>query len=274
MNETHDRVAGILLGIAAGDRIGGPLRMALRVAESLAARHGFDVDDIGARYLAWWRDDAFDTGPTTAGVLALVDGGLPFEDAAHRVDDEARGLTAGCNPAHRAAPIAMSASIPDAAVATSAIAEARRTHRHPLAGDAAAAVAVLCRALVRGRPWDEALVAAGAGRLPETRHALATDAALLSAGGFAPDALRAAVHFVGSSASFGDALARSIAFARPSNYSPVLVGSIGGARWGATAVAPSLVAHARPLRPRVDEAIRALVATWSPTAPGATADSR
>lgn len=34
MLELEDRVKGVLLGLAAGDRIGGPIRMALMVRES------------------------------------------------------------------------------------------------------------------------------------------------------------------------------------------------------------------------------------------------
>jgi hypothetical protein len=60
---TKDRVAGILLGLAAGDLYGGPVRMGVRLAESLADREEFDPDDILSRYLAWFSEDGFDTGP-------------------------------------------------------------------------------------------------------------------------------------------------------------------------------------------------------------------
>ena len=36
----HDRISGTLMGLAAGDRIGGPLQFALRLAESLAENAG------------------------------------------------------------------------------------------------------------------------------------------------------------------------------------------------------------------------------------------
>jgi len=38
VDDTRERVIGLLLGLAAGDRIGGPVRMALLVAESLLDR--------------------------------------------------------------------------------------------------------------------------------------------------------------------------------------------------------------------------------------------
>ena len=80
-------------------------------------------------------------------------------------------------------------------------------------------------------------------------------------GGFAPDVLRAALHFVGTSGSFAEALERSLAFAGPANYCPVLVGAIAGARWGASAIMPSSLAHVDIL-PRVTAAADALASGW------------
>lgn len=46
-------VKGVLLGLACGDKIGGPVRMACVVAESLVARRAFDPADLLACYLVW-----------------------------------------------------------------------------------------------------------------------------------------------------------------------------------------------------------------------------
>src|SRR5271165_455107 len=168
MSETRDRIRGVLLGLAAGDRNGGPIRMAVRLAESLSDRRQFDPEDILSRYLAWWRDGAFDTGPTTAAVLSLVDAGMDGIEAVKRVHNESGGMTAGCNPAHRCTPLAMAHFLPDDELAGCTLRESRLTHQHPLAGDVAAAVVVLCRALIRSKPWDEALLLARVGRLRQT----------------------------------------------------------------------------------------------------------
>src|SRR3954447_6035622 len=85
IEEIRDRVRGTLLGLAAGDRNGGPLHMAVRLAEGLIERRGFDPEDILAHYLGWWRAEAFDTGPTTAQVLALIDAGVSPPVAVERV---------------------------------------------------------------------------------------------------------------------------------------------------------------------------------------------
>lgn len=248
-----DRCRGVLIGLAAGDRIGGPLRMAVRLAEGLADRAGFDPDDTLDRYVSWFREGAYDTGPTASEVLALVAAGVPAAEAALRVHRDSGGMTAGCNPAHRSPPLAMCAAIPDSGLAACAAAEAALTHYHPLAGEVAAAGVVLCRSLTRGAAWEDAVrgcpFAGGADDGPGER------------GGFAPDVLRAAVYFVGTSAGFAEAVERAVAFAGPANYSPVLAGAIAGARWGGSAVPATMLGHVGILH-RVEAATDALAFGW------------
>ncbi len=242
--DSADRVRGILLGLAAGDRNGGPIQMALRVAESLVEQHRFDSEDILTRYIDWWRSGAFDTGPVAAGVLSRISAGISPQEAAQQVHDTLGGMTAGCNPAHRCPPLAMAAFLPDDDLVQCATGEARLTHLHPLAGDVAAAVAVLCRSLVRRPDWDEAITRAKEGRSHETVAALMIDTTgPLDPSGFAPEVLRAAIRFVVENTTFERALAASIRFAGPANYCPVLVGAIGGARWGASSIPADLFSH-------------------------------
>ena len=128
----------VLLGLAAGDRIGGPIRMALLVAESLLACGCFGPADVQERYLRWWEEGAFDTGPVSGRAFALLAAGMPPADAVAQVHQEFGSKTAGCNPAHRASPLAMLASIRDEQLAGCAKVEARLTHYDALAGDVAA----------------------------------------------------------------------------------------------------------------------------------------
>jgi len=172
VDNVKDRVEGILLGLAAGDRNGGPIRMAVRLAESLIGCGNVDVDDIGERYLDWWHNGAFDTGPTAARVFGLVDSGLPFRTATRVVHLEARGETSGCNPAHRSAPLAMMPGLSTPRLADFAKVEAALTHQSPLSGDIASAVVTICSELVRGAVWEDAVEAACVGRHPQTQTAL------------------------------------------------------------------------------------------------------
>ena len=217
--QAHD----LLLGLAAGDRIGGPTRMAILLAESLANRQAFDLDDIARRYADWWQAEGFDTGPTSDRAFALLNDGIPRTQASQQVDKAMHGQTAGCNPAHRATPIALCSFIPgDAAcadqrspestplcLAEAAKSEARLTHYHPLAGDVSAAAVQLCHALLVGKDWVAACEIAATDRLPETTAAFETAGeAELSPSGFAPDVLKAAVWFVGQSTSLDEAVKR------------------------------------------------------------------
>lgn len=259
LESKKNRVKGILLGLAAGDRNGGPTHMAVRLAESLIHVGKCDMEDIGTRYLDWWQKGAFDTGPTAARVFALVDSGLSFPAAARQVHIDTGEQTAGCNPAHRSAPLAMMSHLGTRQLAGYAMKEAALTHHHPLSGDIAAAVVVICHELVQGSTWDNAIESACAGALPETRLALRThEFDSLNNGGFAPDVLAAAVHFVGTSGSFDDALDGALQFAGPANYCPVVVGSIAGARWGINSTSHSLLEHCA-IQPRVRAAAEKLV---------------
>lgn len=172
-------------------------------------------------------------------------------------------MTAGCNPAHRCAPLAMCAAIEDSRIAQAASTEAQLTHQHPLAADVAAAVACLCRGLIRGEPWPTALGLVTAGRRPETCRAVEIRSLEhISPSGFASEALGAALYFLDTSDSFSDALARAIDFASPDNYCPVLAGSIGGARWGRSQIDDRLCRHQQRLMPRLSAAARVLAEGW------------
>jgi ADP-ribosylglycohydrolase len=243
----------VLVGLAAGDRNGGPIRMAVRLAESLLDCGGFNSGDILKRYLAWWREGAFDTGPVTGRALELMAAGMPAPEATAQVHREFGGKTAGCNPAHRSPPLSMPASISDDDLPGCPMTEARLTHHDPLAGEVAALVNKLCRALIRGAAWQDAVQEAGS---------FAGQEGPGNNGGFAPDVLRAALFFVGTSACFTEALDRSLAFAGPPNYCPVLVGAVAGARWGASAIPPSALVHVDIL-PRVRATAEALAAGWT-----------
>ena len=138
-----DRVKGVLLGLAAGDRNGGPTQMALRLANSLLHKDGFDLHDVGQSYLAWWKEGAFDTGPVTARVLELVESGKSFPEAAKMVHEEPGGLTAGCNPAHRIGVLSMYRGIAEDQIVGITKEEAALTHMHTLAAEVSAAVVLL-----------------------------------------------------------------------------------------------------------------------------------
>lgn len=221
----------IMSGLMAGDRNGGPLAMARLLTRSLDAQRGFDADDILRRYLTWWQDDGFDTGPIAARVFDLLNAGMANADAVVQVHREQGGHTAGCNPAHRIAPLAACPDVPDNQLAVAAKTEAALTHFDPLAGDVSAAVAILIRLLINGVSWASALEESAIGRMKETQLALTNQRGRHRPNGYAPDVLGAAVYFLETQPDFHSALSASILFAGPANYCPVLVGAVGAVRY-------------------------------------------
>src|SRR5580698_6966680 len=96
----QDRARGVLIGLAAGDRIGGPIRMALRLAESVIEQCRFNREDVVKRYLNWWEEEGYDAGRVAGRVFDLMADGVAGNEAVAIVHAECNGLTAGCNAAH------------------------------------------------------------------------------------------------------------------------------------------------------------------------------
>jgi ADP-ribosylglycohydrolase len=164
-------------------------------------------------------------------VFQLVSKGISFTKASEQVDYELAGRTAGCNPAHRATPLAM-LDVSDKELIDISIQEAKLTHWHPLAADVSVATVLLCRKLWQGEDWHAAVANTRKGRLIETQRALeAHKMNELNGNGYAPNVLAAAMFFLSNSKSITEAIERSIDFAGPANYCPVLVGTIGAAKW-------------------------------------------
>ena len=206
-----------------GDQIGGPTELARIVQYSLSARRRLDASDLAQRYLNWWQNGAFDTGPTFALVFGRVAKGMSITQAVEEVDKQLGGQTAGCGPAQRISPLAACAFIPTAQIANAAREEARITHYHPHAGDAAAIVALLCRRLFEGNKWMQAKDYVSQDE-PEAWTAI--QGASLSDGGYAFDVVRTAIHFLDGE----DALPMAAKFSGSQNYCPVIVGAIDAAR--------------------------------------------
>lgn len=227
------------LGQATGDRIGGPIRMALLLGNCIGDQGSLDTAELTKRYLAWYRTDAFDTGPVWSAVFDQISAGVSAEEAARSVDHLLGGMTAGANTAHRATAIGCASVIPDALVAAEARREAKLTHWHADAGEASAATALIIRSMLRGATLSAAIGVASAatsGQVSALLSQQTIDSNYLSNGGYAPKTLEAAVYFTQTSTSFADAIRRSIHFAGPSNYCPVLVGAFAALQFGVTAV--------------------------------------
>ena len=211
----------IEIGFQHGDKNGGPTELAKILSKSLIACNGFNPSDLVKRYYQWWNTDAFDTGPTFAMVFQKVSQGISIEDASIQVHKQLNGITAGCGPAHRIAPLAGFKDIPTNQLIDFARQEAKITHYHPDAGNCSAVMVLLCRYLIESHSWNDSknLVSQNE-ELKSTWIKIQN--ANLNAGGYVLDVMHSAFHFLNTE----DALEKSLKFAGPSNYCPVIVGII------------------------------------------------
>ena len=211
----------ILKGYIDGDKNGGPTELAKILSKSLITSNGFNKNDLVKRYYHWWKTDAFDTGPTFAMVFQKVSQGVNVDDASIQVNEELKGATAGCGPAHRIAPLAALKKIPTNKIVYYARQEARITHYHPDAGNCSGVMALLCRYLLEGYSWRDSkdLVSKN-----DTTKDIwdRIQNANLNNGGYVLDVMHTAFHFLDKD----NALKTSLQFADPANYCPVIVGII------------------------------------------------
>lgn len=249
----RDRVIGMLLGLASGDRIGGPLRMALCLSKSLIDKQGFDEADVFEKYKEWYFDGGFDTGPTASGVFKYVSWGMSISEAVQQVDKIASGMTAGCNPMHRALVLALSADIADDDLDKIARQEAKLTHYHPLAGEVSASTVLLCRKLIRGMSITDVVSEIEPYSWRSRPH---------SNGGFAPDVFNSTLYFLTEYNSFETTLLNSLGFAGANNYCPVVVGALAGAFYGQSNIPNKFISHCKILD-QVSSIANAFAMQWN-----------
>jgi ADP-ribosyl-[dinitrogen reductase] hydrolase len=198
----QDRIAGAMLGMAAGDAlgagyefedlprgeismIGGGLgdfapgewtddtSMAICIAE-VTATGTVDLEAIGDRFLAWAQDNPPDVGVSTRRVLGRARSGRDLPEVAARYFAEHPKGAAGNGALMRTAPVALANLGDDDAIATTARAVAELTHADPLAGDSCVLWCIAIDRAVRELRLDG--VHDGLALLPESRRAYWIDA--------------------------------------------------------------------------------------------------
>ncbi|MBM74204.1 MAG: hypothetical protein CMK59_02280 [Proteobacteria bacterium] len=233
----HNHAELLLKGLAAGDRNGGPIRLAILLFEEVR-QFGFSKSCVFDSYFDWVTTDGFDMGPTLASVCRYSQQGLSISEAVERTHLDFDEKTAGIAPAHRAAPLAL--FFQGSKLDEVAFKEASLSHYSPTAGQVSVATVRLCSALLRGVDLHRACSLACEGLkdidlsyLPKNER---------YKGGFAPKVLQTALSFLREHHNFEDALSASLSFAGPANYCPVLVGSMGACLF--KEVPSSLLEHA------------------------------
>lgn len=241
-----------MIGHAIASRYDPSILMALNVTESLLNCQKFDGSDILSKHLYLYHKDKCEIGATTKYIYQQATHGrrkppsthedFRFEQSAidsmvQGADQECGGRTAGCAPAHRSYPLALCHYISDEDLFECSVKEAKLTHYNPIAGQVAGIINVICRSLIKNISFRDAVnsafeiprlhpdvqsVAIFYGRRvypPEEKHAA-----------YAPTVLCAALHYVSTSRSAAEAIAK--AHETDKHYCAPIVGILAGTLWG------------------------------------------
>ena len=213
----NNEIKLILEGVKKGDQIGGPYELSKILAKSLQANDGFNKDDLTKRYLKWWKEDAFDTGPTYASVFTNILKGYDHEKAVLKTHQDFDENTAGCGPAHRCMPLAGFIKIPTNELIDLARQEAKITHYHEDAGNGSAIVVLLCRYLLEGNNINNACDKIAKNKKLKNIWKKVENAKL-SPDGYVYNVIHSALYFIKNKST----LEESIKFSGKANYSSII----------------------------------------------------
>ncbi|CAF4651463.1 unnamed protein product, partial [Rotaria sp. Silwood2] len=162
-------------------------------------------------------------------------------NASRTVHENRHGLSSGCNPAQRSFPLALCPWIDDNNLFQVSCDEARLTHFSTTAGQVSGLTNLICRRLINGDEWNDAIKNAFLiapdllGEIREIQERYKHDDILndtlnlSSPYVYAPNTLHTALYCITKANSFKNALEN--VHKLDIYHSPILVGILTGARW-------------------------------------------
>jgi ADP-ribosyl-[dinitrogen reductase] hydrolase len=270
------RYEGTLLGLAAGDALGGAVEFAPRAAlqrefpdgvreitgggphdlrkgevtddtaMALAIARactpdGIDLDRVAANFLAWYRSDPKDIGITTSRALAKLDAGVPWREVGDRMTAETPGKLAGNGSVMRCAPIALRFRRDRDRLRQVSLDVARMTHPDPMATWGSVALNQAIAHLLSGGSLDDVAEVAVAdvenGDIVETiRGAAGREYDAIGSGGFVLDTLGAAFWAIAHRDSAEEAIVTAVSMGDDSDTTGAVTGALAGAHDGVEAI--------------------------------------
>lgn len=272
--KTDDKIRGLIYGLAVGDQIGGPIRMALELSKALLNKNFFDEKSIIRQYFTWWRTQGFDTGYVADSVFSHMRDGIISREAVQIVHEQNNHMTGGCNPMHRASPLALLKSANLSDLETFAITDAKFTHYDPIAGECSKFIVLTCRHLLDGKDLSTALLSAYdaltdlklKADLDDVIHFDKTEPKLskpLSNIGYSPEVLRATIYMLRTQTTCESTLKSAFAFAGAGNYCPVTVGAIAGTCYGYAKIPQDWLKRHAKISDDLDHISRQFVNLWN-----------
>ncbi|CAF1082921.1 unnamed protein product [Rotaria sp. Silwood1] len=252
-----DRRESAMLGHAYADNFQALTDMALGLSKSLQECRKFDGSDVISHYLSAYHGS--NPKPNIGNITNSVyeeflthikepPFKLPIKDiysVSYAVHEKNHGLTSGCNPAQRSFPLAFCKQIDDKNLFQIACDEARLTHYSTTAGQISGLTCLICRYLINGYEWDDAITSAFEtalsttpdllGEIQEIQKRYKDDDILNDTLNekrkhiYAPNTLHTALYCITKADSFESALVHARRL--DPLYCPILVGILAGARW-------------------------------------------
>jgi ADP-ribosyl-[dinitrogen reductase] hydrolase len=268
----EDRAAGVLLGLACADALGGavefrargdldrtfpdgihdimgggPHRLAIGeytddTQMALAIAHactpgGIDLEAVAANFVDWYRSGPKDIGIATANALRLIANGTPWQDAGEQLQAASAQGVAGNGTVMRCAPLAMRFRSDPERLRWASIETSRMTHADPRAmwGAVALNQGIVHLLEGRGRPG---LIEAATMNIQDARVVEAISRAPgmvrddVHSGGYVLDTLNAAFWCLLSTDSAGSAISRAVELGWDTDTTGAVTGALGGALYG------------------------------------------
>ncbi len=295
-----DRAEGCLLGLACGDALGGAVEfetradvarlfpdgvreitgggqhnlergeitddthMAIAIARACDA-DGIDLDRVVENFLTWYRSNPKDIGNATRQALRLLDRGVPWAEAAERLQRESAGGLAGNGTVMRCAPVAIRFRSDRDRLIGASIDTARITHADPRATWGTVALNQAIVHLLDGGTVGDVLDAAVAGiGEPRVVEAIERVPVLeydrLRSGGYVLDTLATSFWCLLNRPNAEEAIVTAVTLGDDADTTGAVTGALAGAAWGAAALPVRWLAVLQ-VRDEVRELARSLL-TW------------
>ncbi|HEV2129372.1 MAG TPA: ADP-ribosylglycohydrolase family protein [Thermomicrobiales bacterium] len=276
MTSLRARYVGTLLGLAAGDALGGSVEfmprgaiqraypgglreitgggshdlrlgevtddtaMALAIARACTP-DGIDLDQVAENFLTWYRSDPKDIGITTSRALAKMDAGVPWPEIGERMMAETPRKLAGNGSVMRCAPVALRFRHDREQLREVSLDTARMTHPDPMATWGGVALNQAIAYLLDGGDRDGVRDAATA----DIENAEVAEAIRMAAdreyddvrsGGFVLETLGAAFWALARSDSAEEAIVTAVNMGDDTDTTGAVTGALVGAHYGVDAL--------------------------------------
>jgi len=272
MPELQDRLRGIAVGAAVGDALGMPLEfrprrseydlvsemiagplpagmftddteMALCLAESLLLTSPLDPQDLAVRFTGWYQSRPSDVGIHTANVLKLIGQGIPYKEAAKRVQAEDPD-SAGNGSVMRAWPIAIARHHNEGFLVSETNLQSEITHTHIDCAHGSMLVNLILFQILRqdNRPPEAVIreaIALAIDQVPlDPEFLLAVNLAPmrmrndLKNSGWVRDTIESALWAVMTTRSFEEALVKVVNLGNDADTAGCVAGALAGALYG------------------------------------------